>query len=78
MVKNKKAIFFDRDGTLIKTNRSIDNKPLAIKSINEIKIYPSVKKILENLTSKYLIFIITNQPDVEKKKKYKKKRHRNK
>jgi D-glycero-D-manno-heptose 1,7-bisphosphate phosphatase len=72
VVKNKKAIFFDRDGTLIKTNRSIDNKPLAIKSINEIKIYPSVKKILENLTSKYLIFIITNQPDVEKKKNTKK------
>lgn len=68
MVKNKKAIFFDRDGTLIKTKYSKDNKPLAIKSINEIKIFPSVKKILKSLKDEYLIFIITNQPDVQRKK----------
>ena len=62
MVK-KKAIFFDRDGTLIKTKK-IKNKPKAIKNIDECKIFPSVKWILNKLSKKYLLFIITNQPDV--------------
>ena len=72
MVKLKKAIFLDRDGTIIKTNLSKKNTPIAIKSIKELKILPNVKKILNKLKNKYLIFIITNQPDVEKKKNSKK------
>ena len=68
-----KAIFFDRDGTLIKTNISTRGTPISIKTKKEIKIYKFVKTILQRLKKKYLIFVITNQPDVGKKKKYKKK-----
>lgn len=66
MVK-KRAIFFDRDGTLIKTKKQ-KNKPKAIKNLKECKIFPSVKWILKKLSKKYLLFIITNQPDVFIKK----------
>ena len=72
MVKKLKAIFFDRDGTLIKTKLSKDNKPIAIKNIKELEIYQSVKKILNKLSKDYLIFLITNQPDVGRKKILKK------
>ena len=72
MVKKLKAIFFDRDGTLIKTKLSKDNKPIAIKNIKELEIYQSVKKILNKLSKDYLIFLITNQPDVGRKKNTKK------
>ena len=72
MVKINKAIFFDRDGTLIKTNISKFNTPLAVKTKKEIKIYKSVKPILNKLKKKYLIFVITNQPDVARKKNTKK------
>ena len=71
MVRSKKAIFFDRDGTIIKTKISKDKKPLAIKTLNECKIFPSVLKILNNLKKNYLIFVITNQPDVFRKKNIK-------
>ena len=71
MVKAKKAIFFDRDGTLIKTKISNDNKPIAIKELNECIIFPSVKKILNKLKKNFLIFVITNQPDVANKKNLK-------
>ena len=71
MVK-KKAIFFDRDGTLIKTKITTDNKPVAIKIIDELVIFKSVKKILKNLKKNYLLFIITNQPDVARKTNIKK------
>ncbi len=64
MVKCNKALFFDRDGTIIKSNLSKDRKPLAIKELKECKIFPSAKKILSILKKDYLIFLITNQPDV--------------
>ena len=60
-------MFFDRDGTLIRSKLSRDKKPLAIKEFSELKIYPSVKKILQKLKKNYLIFIYTNQPDVCRK-----------
>lgn len=66
MVK-KKALFFDRDGTLIRSKLSKNKRPVAIKEFSELKIYPSVKKILEKLNKEYLIFIYTNQPDVGRK-----------
>ena len=72
MVRIKKAIFFDRDGTIIKTKISKHNKPEAIKDLKECKIFPSAKKILNKLKKDYLIFIITNQPDVARKKNTKK------
>ena len=51
-----KAIFFDRDGTLIKTNISTRGTPISIKTKKEIKIYKFVKTILRILKKKYLIF----------------------
>ena len=72
MVKKIKAIFFDRDGTIIKTKISKDKKPIAIKSLNECKMFNSTKKILNKLKKNYLIFVITNQPDVARKKNSKK------
>ncbi len=72
MVINKKALFFDRDGTIIKSKVSKNKKPIAIKYLKDCKIYPSVKKILNKLKKDYLIFLITNQPDVGNKKNTKK------
>ena len=72
MVKKRKAVFLDRDGTIIKTKISKTNKPLAIKNLKDCKIFPSTFKILKKLKKKYLIFIITNQPDVARKKNLKK------
>lgn len=68
MVKeSNKAIFFDRDGTLIKSLRK-NGKPIAIRKIDDFKIISQAKKVCNYLLKKnYLIFIITNQPDVEKK-----------
>jgi len=72
VVKYKKALFFDRDGTIIKSKISDKKKPLAIKTLQECRIYPSVKKILNNFKKNYLIFLITNQPDVKRKENSKK------
>ena len=72
MVKSNKALFFDRDGTIIKSNLSKDRKPLAIKELKECKIFPSAKKTLNLLKKDYLIFLITNQPDVGRGKNTKK------
>ena len=72
MVDSKKALFFDRDGTIIKSNISNKNKPIAIKTLQECRIYPSVRKILNKFKKNYLIFLITNQPDVKRKKNTKK------
>ena len=49
MVKNKKALFFDRDGTLIKSQISTNKKPIGIKKLKDCKIFPSAKKILDKL-----------------------------
>ena len=72
MVKKIKAIFFDRDGTIIKTKISKDKKPIAIKSLEECKMFNETIKILNKLKKNYLIFVITNQPDVARKKNSKK------
>ncbi len=64
----KKAFFFDRDGIL---NKAIikNRKPYAPITRKNFKInykFLSVVKYLKSL--KYLLIIITNQPDVSKKK----------
>ena len=53
MVKNKKALFFDRDGTLIKSQISVNKKPIGIKKLKDCKIFPSAKKILDKLKLKW-------------------------
>lgn len=73
MVRRKKAIFFDRDGTLIETFFSKKKKiPLAIRNIKDFKIIKGSKKVIEKLSKKYLIIVITNQPDVSRGKNTKK------
>ena len=68
MVNINKAIFFDRDGTLIKTFVSNSNIPKAIKNIKDFKLLSNVKYVIDKLSKKYKIIIITNQPDVARGK----------
>ena len=69
MVAYKKAVFFDRDGTLIETFFSKKKKiPIAIKHIKDLKIVKGSKEVINKLSKKYLILIITNQPDVSRGK----------
>ena len=66
MVK-KKCIFLDRDGVL---NRSIirKNKAYAPTNINQFYFFPKVKMAIKKLQKKFKLVIISNQPDVGKKK----------
>ncbi len=69
MVAYKKAVFFDRDGTLIETFFSKKKKiPIAIKHIKDLRIVKESKEVINKLSKKYLILIITNQPDVSRGK----------
>ena len=64
----KKAIFLDRDGVI---NEAIvrNGKPYSPKNINELKINPYAKELIQHLKFKnYLTVVVTNQPDVERKK----------
>ena len=72
MVKSNKAIFFDRDGTLIKTFVSKKNIPIAIKKFKDFKLIKNTKYVIQQLSKKYLIIVITNQPDVSRGKNSKK------
>ena len=68
----KKAIFLDRDGVI---NEAIvkNGKPYPPKNINELKINPHAKELIKYLKFKdYLTLVVTNQPDVERKKTPKK------
>lgn len=67
MVKKNKAIFFDRDGVLVKS--IIKNKKgYAPKNMDEFSLYPNIAKSCKKLKNKnYLLIIITNQPDLGKK-----------
>jgi D-glycero-D-manno-heptose 1,7-bisphosphate phosphatase len=64
----KKAIFLDRDGVINKA-KVINGKPFAPNYLNEIILFPNLKNILNILKGLgYLIIVITNQPDVKRKK----------
>lgn len=54
-----KAIFLDRDGTLIKDRGHIND-------VKDIVFYDSTFDCLRELQKEYLLFIITNQPGVAK------------
>lgn len=64
MVKKKAAIFLDRDGVLnipfIKNRKSY--APLKAKNF---RLYPFVMKMCKKLKKKYLLIVVTNQPDLE-------------
>ena len=66
MVKEP-AIFFDRDGTLIKTNIK-NSKPIANNNIEKLSFFKDSYKVCKFLKKKFRLFIVTNQPDVGSKK----------
>jgi D-glycero-D-manno-heptose 1,7-bisphosphate phosphatase len=68
VVKKNKAIFLDRDGVLVKS--IIKNKKgYAPKNMNEFSLYPNIAETCKKLKNKnYLLIIITNQPDLGKKR----------
>ena len=58
----KKAIFIDRDGTLIKC-RVVNGIPLPINNIDQFKFNYGALKYLKKLSLQYEIILISNQPD---------------
>lgn len=62
-----KCIFFDRDGTLIDIPKYTGIKPTSFKKLNQIYIKKDVVEVCAMLKKKYLLFLITNQPDVSRK-----------
>jgi len=64
----KKAVFFDRDGVL--TEAIVKNgKAFAPRSMEELRIVPGARSVLENLAGKgFVIIVVTNQPDIARKK----------
>ena len=68
----KSAVFFDRDGVINQVNRDA-NLPYPPKCIEDLKIIDGVEELIKLLReAKYLSIIITNQPDVARKKTDKK------
>jgi len=57
MSNNKPAIFFDRDGTLIKEVGFIGDQRM-------IRFFPDTVATLRRLQEKYLLFIFSNQSDI--------------
>ena len=66
------AIFLDRDGVLIKAPLSKDRKPISIKNVEQITFINGIKKFCKTFKKKYLLIIITNQPEFVRKKNSKK------
>ena len=65
--RKSKSHFLDRDGVL---NKPIikNGKSYAPIKINDFKLYPKVVDICKKIKKNYLLIVITNQPDVGKKK----------
>ena len=67
MVKKSRALFFDRDGVLIRGIKK-NNKLYAVNKLKELRFLPGAIKFLKKYIQKYKIIVITNQPDVSNKK----------
>ena len=62
-----KAVFFDRDGTLI-FSKIIKGQPIAFNKLQDIKIIPGIKETISKIKKfGYLCIMITNQPEYERK-----------
>jgi D-glycero-D-manno-heptose 1,7-bisphosphate phosphatase len=60
----QRAVFLDRDGTLIRTS-VLDGVPRPARTVEEIEILPGVPEALERLRARgYCLIVVTNQPDV--------------
>jgi len=67
-LKKRAAVFLDRDGTLNKAFIK-NGLPVSPASFNQLKILPGVKNSIIKLKKlKFLCLLITNQPDVSRKK----------
>ena len=67
-----KAIFLDRDGVIIKAP-TINKKPKSIKKLNELKFIKGIKTFCRHYQKKkYFLIMVTNQPEVRRKKNSKK------
>ena len=64
--KNKNFIFLDRDGVINKS-RIVNGKPFAPTKFSDFKIFKYTKNCLKRLNEKFIILIITNQPDIGNK-----------
>tara|TARA_B100000900_G_scaffold404167_1_gene412168 strand:- start:572 stop:1099 length:528 start_codon:yes stop_codon:yes gene_type:complete len=65
---SNKAIFFDRDGVINKLIAR-DGGFFSPRTFNEFDFYDDIKTCIDFLIEKkYLIFIISNQPDISRKK----------
>ena len=65
LIKNK-AIFLDRDGTLIKSLIKENTKNLKLRppyNYNELKVFGDLS-FLNLYSKKYLLIIVSNQPDL--------------
>ena len=70
-IKNR-AVFFDRDGVI---NFSVirNGKPYPPASLKQLKLIYGLKALLKSLIDRgFLLFVVTNQPDVERGILYKK------
>ena len=65
MVKKRPAIFLDRDGVI---NKSLikNGKPKAPLLLKDFEFINGVKKSIIELSKKFVLVIITNQPDIKK------------
>jgi D-glycero-D-manno-heptose 1,7-bisphosphate phosphatase len=65
-VNQKKAVFIDRDGVLVRSD-CIAGKPFAVRNLARFRLLPGVVDAHAALQSSgYLTVIVTNQPDLAK------------
>ena len=68
MVNLNKAVFLDRDGVLVKSIIK-NRKGYAPRKLKDFKVYKDSSASVEKLNSLgFKIFVVTNQPDISKKK----------
>lgn len=60
-----KALFLDRDGVINRSFVNISGKPIAPRRFKDFTFLPYVKKYINEIKKhNFLIFVVTNQPDI--------------